>query len=226
MSHRAGHGRRHGLTIAAALAFLGTSAVAIAEEAALGDAPTLELSLINGVWIDPAPPTFAPIKRGPITVNVSSPHQRVAVHRNRLRLSPLGEGRLSAFFEVELEGEGEIVAKLSAGVSSRFEDEVLLPRQTLRLSGVIRVAEDPEGFLITLEELPPELELRIESRMLGNLISACKGLGSFLPIDCEGFGRDLEQVRIPTPAAGERVLLPASYLTEAERAVFAAFAQP
>lgn len=192
--------------------------------AAEAPAPTiLELTELNGVWIDPAPPELAPIKRGPMTVTISSPHQRVAIHRNRVRLRPLGDGRVAAFFEVELEGEGEIIAVLQAGMRSRFEDEVTLPRQTLRMTGIVRLAEDPAGLRIILEELPPVLELRIESRMLGNLISACRGFGSFLPIDCDGFGRDLETVKIPTPPAGESVLLPASYLTAEERAILARF---
>ncbi len=187
---------------------------AVAEEGAV-----FELSQLNGVWVDMVA-DLAPIKRGPMTVTVSSPHHRVAVHRNQVRLVPQGDGEVAAFFEVEFEGEGELIADLQAGVKTRVEDEVTVPRQTLDLEGVVRLEAEPDGIRITFVEMPEAVEIRIESRLLGQLVSACTGFGSFLGIDCDAFARDLESQRIPIPPAGESVLLPNEYITEAERAIF------
>jgi hypothetical protein len=189
-----------------------------ADPASAGET-VFELSQLNGVWVDMVT-NLAPIERGPITVVVSSPHHRVAVHRNQVRLTPLGDGRVAAFFEVELEGEGELIADLQAGMKTRIEDEVTVPRQTLTVEGIVRLSEEVEGIRITLEEMPEAVEITIESRLLRQLVHACAGFGSFLGLDCDAFGRDLESQRIPIPPAGESVLLPNAYLTKAERAIF------
>lgn len=217
------HGRMRGFTVS--LSLVGALALhcllaSLTPGAVRAEEGTVfELSQLNGVWVDMVA-DLAPIKRGPMTVTVSSPHHRVAVHRNQVRLVPQGDGRVAAFFEIEFEGEGELIADLQAGVKTRVEDEVTVPRQTLDLEGVVHLAAEPDGIRITFEEMPEAVEIRIESRLLGQLVRACSGFGSFLGIDCESFGRDLESQRIPIPPAGESVLLPNEYLTEAERAIF------
>jgi len=206
-----------------ASALLMASAPVTADAQAAGTT-TFELGKLNGDWVDMAP-ALAPIERGPLRVTIHSPHHRVRVHRNRLRLSRLDRGRVGADFEVELEGEGTLVADLQAGIKQRIEDHVIVPRQTLRITGVIRLAEEAGGWRITFEEMPDQLEVAIESRWLGQLVATCRGFGSFLPIDCEAFERDLQTARIPMPRPGEHVLLPNTYLSDAERATFVRFAE-
>ncbi|RMH23393.1 MAG: hypothetical protein D6696_00680 [Acidobacteria bacterium] len=193
--------------------------------AASPELATLTLSKVNGVHVDLAP-ELLPIERGPLSIRVSSPSQRMAVHGNRLALRRLRDDLIAADFTVELEGEGRLVAVIKAGVESRLEDEVVVPRQELRVAGSMRLARRPDGYEITFEELPETLAVTIESRLLGQLVKACRGLASFLPLDCDGVGRELSTARIPLPARGDKVFLAAGWLSDEERAVFDRFAGP
>ncbi len=188
------------------------------------EATVFPLSLLNGIHTNLAP-DLAPIKRGPVTVRIESPSHRVAVHRNQLTLRATEDGLVAADFEVDFEGEGQLIANLEAVVSSRLEDEVVIPRQTLQLSGLIRLRPAEDGYWITLVEMPATVQVTIESKLLRQLVDLCEGFSGFLPVSCDGLAEEASRATIPMPEAGEEVLLPAAYLTEAERALFARFAK-
>lgn len=182
----------------------------------------LALSRLNGVYTDLAP-DVAPIRRGPVTIRVSSPSHRLAVHANHLSLRPGSGGSLEAAFSVTFEGEGHLIADLEAGMSSRFEDEVLVPRQTLEIAGRIRLRRAEGGFDIVLEQMPETVAVAIESKALGQLVGLCDGLARVFPLQCDELARELGRATIPLPPAGESVFLPDAYLTPEERAAFEAF---
>lgn len=180
----------------------------------------LELSRLNGVHTNLAP-DVAPIERGPVTIRVSSPSHRLAVHGNKLSLQPRDDGQIDAAFSVTFEGEGHLVAELDAGMSSRFEDEVQVPHQTLDIAGTIRLRQAEGGFDIILEDMPEAVEIAIESRALGQLVDLCGGLARVFPLQCDDLARELSNARIPMPPPGESVFLPDAYLTDDERRTLA-----
>ncbi len=184
------------------------------------------LSRLNGVHTNLAP-DIAPIQRGPVTVRVESPSHRVAVHGNELSLTATddGTGNVAADFEIEFEGEGHLIANLEAMVTSRLEDEVSIPRQTLRLAGLIRVRPADDGYWITLVDMPDTVQIAIESKILRQLVELCDGFASFLPVSCDGLADEASRATIPLPPPGEEVLLPNAYLTDDERARFDTFVQ-
>lgn len=183
---------------------------------------TFPLTLLNGVHTNLAP-DIAPIQQGPITVRIESPSHRMAVHGNSLTLRDAGQGNVAADFEIELEGEGQLIAHLEALVTSTLEDEVVIPRQTIRVSGLIQVRPGDGGYNITLVDMPKSIEIALESRVLRQLVDLCEGFSSFLPVACDGLAKEASRATIPLPEPGEEVLLPDLYLTDAERALFARF---
>lgn len=182
------------------------------------------LTRLNGVHTNLAP-DIAPIQRGPVTVRVESPSHRVAVHGNQLSLvaSDSDPGIVAADFEIEFEGEGHLIANIEAMVTSRLEDEVAIPRQTLRLAGLIRVRPADDGYWITLVDMPDTVQITIESKLLRQLVDLCDGFASFLPVSCDGLADEASRATIPLPPAGEEVLLPNAYLSDDERARFDSF---
>ncbi len=205
------------------LLFLGF-ALTVVSAAKADEATVFPLSLLNGVHTNLAP-ELAPIQRGPVTVRIESPSHRLAVHGNQLTLRATDDGLVAAEFEVEFEGEGQLIANLEAVVTSRLEDEVVIPRQTLRVSGLIQLRPAEDGYWITLVEMPTTVQVAIESKLLRQLVDLCEGFSGFLPVSCDGLAEEASRATIPLPDAGEEVWLPGAYLTDAERARFARFAK-
>jgi hypothetical protein len=111
---------------------------------------------------------------------------------------------------MELEGSGAISAVLrAAGLEGKLDDELVLPRQTLRLAGRIRLARAPEGYNIALVEAPESVEVRIESQLAGRLVPLCRQMALVLiRFDCAALADALSLVRVPIPPPGTVFVLP------------------
>lgn len=209
----------------AIVGFLASALALVAEPAPPAIAEDgIELSFLTGTYRDLAS-NLEPIEQNGLRVQVSSPQHRLTVHRNRFGLSDAGGGRANATIEVDLDGEGLLVARLeSAGIGTDFDDQVVLPRQTLRLAGRIKIERTAEELLFTVLEAPPEVRLEIESGLAAQLVGTCELFGKLLPVDCGALRLSLSRVDVPLPQAGEQFRLPVNRLSAAELAYFERFA--
>jgi hypothetical protein len=184
--------------------------------------PGIELSFANAEYRE-LDSHLAPVRQGALTIHIASPEHLLTVHGNRLRLTEAADATLDAELEVDFEGEGTLIATIEAGaVNNRLEDHVRVPRQTIFVEGRIRLEPAARGYTVTLVERPSTVELRIESKLAGQLSSLCKVLARLplLPIRCDGIETALSVVTVPLPEAGKQLFLDAERLSESERAYF------
>jgi len=192
---------------------------------AAGERGEIELAFVNGVWAN-LDSGLQPVRRGALTIHVASPEHRVTVLENRLTLARDGGGPVDASLEVEFEGEGQIVADLeTGGLKNRLEDRVAAPRQTVSVWAKVRFERAGGGYLMTLVETQPTVELEIRSDLAGRLVTLCKVFEKIplVPVDCAGIETALSVVTVPLPGPGEQFLLPGERMTDAEKAFFDRF---
>ncbi|HYG63151.1 MAG TPA: hypothetical protein VEL74_11260 [Thermoanaerobaculia bacterium] len=161
-----------------------------------------------------------PIRQGPVTVRLSSPRHQLTVRNHLLRLEPGTGGSHSAELRVDFSGKGWLVADVDvAGMGGRLEDDVTVPAQSQTVEGRARVRKVAEGYLITPEQLPKSVRVRIQSGVGSRIAGFCDRAAALLfsNVDCGGLNRALSTAVVPLPAAGESYLLENAELTAAER---------
>lgn len=214
------------LPVTAFLALLLASPrIAAAQEEVTAAQEEIELDFLNGVYTD-LDRDIQPVERGAMTLYISSPKHRLAVHRNLLRLSANGDGTLDATVEVEFEGEGHLVVEIETGrLRRKIEDDVTAPRQTVSVSGKARLERVDGGYLMTVADGPPSVDIVIRSDLAGSLVALCRTFARLplIPVNCDGIETALSVVTAPLPKPGEQFLVPAENLTEDERAYFDRF---
>lgn len=189
------------------------------------EADEIEIDFMNAVYTD-LDSGIQPVQRGTLTIHISSPRHELIVHGNRLSLSSNGDGTLDATLSVDFEGEGDLVAELeSHGMRNKFDDQVAAPRQTVTVSGIARLEHAEDGYLMTVVEAPPSVDLEIRSDMAGDLVGLCKVFEKIplIPVDCTGIETALTVVTAPLPGPGEQFVVPADQLTRDEKAYFDRF---
>ena len=131
----------------------GSAAAARAEGAASTEPRTFELESLNRRYSMPDS-EFAPVRQGPITVHLSSPTNLLTLLANSVRFEPLGDGTYRTRVTIDFLGRGDVVAvfETPAGSSSRTEDKLIAPRQTVHLDGRVRFHRTPTGWEVTLPE--------------------------------------------------------------------------
>lgn len=164
----------------------------------------------------------APVRQGPVTIHLASPRNTLVIRSHSLTLRPLGDGSYRASVGVELMGSGDLTADLvtDAGGSSRLEDLVVVPRQRVELDGRVRFERVAEGWDVTALSLPPKIEIDIQSRLAGSLVTLCDQMAVFLGLDCSGMERSLSRVEVPLPEPGSVFFLPEAELSREEAAAF------
>ncbi len=180
-------------------------------------AAPLTFPSLNGTYtMDGA--AIAPVRRGGVTIHLSSPSNRLVVEENSLALEPAGDGTHRVRVTVGYLGKGELVARFetSSGTSSPMRDEVVVPRQTLELEGRARFRRVPSGWEVTVVELPPETRVDVRSRLANSLVTTCQQLAAFLGLDCDGLDRSLNRVAVPLPEPGSVFFLEEADLTPEE----------
>jgi len=186
------------------------------------DEAAIELAFLKGTFAG-AETEARPIERGSLKIRVSSPSYELEVYRNLFTFVRAEEGLLDAAVEAELEGGGQLVARIeAAGSVTPFTDELTLPRQVLEIEGKIRLERTEGGYTVTLVELPETVELEVRSRALEQIDAACTALAAlpFVPVNCSGLASALSRARLPLPEPGETIFLDAAKLTGEERAFF------
>jgi hypothetical protein len=161
---------------------------------------------------------IAPIRQGPVTIHLESPRNSLILRDHSVALTPRGDGTFDTSIVLDFLGSGDLIADMvtDAGTSSRMEDLVIVPRQAVRLNGRVRFARVPGGWDVTALSLPKKVEIGIQSRLAGNLVTMCGTMGVFLGLDCDALDASLSRVDVPLPEAGSVFFLPESELTEAE----------
>jgi len=165
-------------------------------------------------------PDMVPVREGTLSVALSSPKNQLDLFDHRLTLSPRPDGTHDATLSLDFAGSGTLIAELNlGGAASRFEDELTVPRQRRQLAARVRITPVPEGYSITLVELPPDFEVAIESRLGQQLVGACLPLAALglAPIRCDSLNRAFSQVQVPLPAAGETWFFEAHRLSPESR---------
>lgn len=176
-------------------------------------------SRLNHGYGEPAT-AIDPIAAGPLTVRLSSPRNKLVLASNTLRLEPGADGLHSAELEVRFYGKGQLVADVDlSGLAQRFEEEVVIPAQTKRLEGRVRISRSAGGYLLTPERLPREIRVAIESQLGNDVVGVCEKVAAlpFSDVDCDGLDRALSTAVVPLPPAGEGFYLARTDLTPEER---------
>ncbi len=179
---------------------------------------TLHSERLNGTYEDLGA-EIAPVSLGLLTIRLTSPTHRLEVLRNRLELHPHGDGTHQALLNTQIRGEAHLVASLDfGGLPGEVEDQIVLPLQEARLAARVEIERVADGYLVTPVELPPYLELTVESRLGGRLVSLCEGF-SFLALGglaCAGLEHALSTLRLPLPPPGETYFIAEDELTQGE----------
>lgn len=179
---------------------------------------TFTFSLLNKTYTDLAQ-EIEPITQGPLTVRPSSPKNALILKDNRLILQALEHGDQKAHLELDVMGKGWLVADVEAGsLETRFQDELILPPQTLRVDGKVKLERVAGGYRATTLEGPRTLEVVIQSKLVSSLIQWCDRLAAmpFSGLDCAVVERSLTHVNLPLPAAGATYFLADAELTADE----------
>lgn len=187
------------------------------------EVPWTEVSLegVNGVYSNPNP-ELEPVRRGPLTIHLRSPENRVRLASHRLWLSPRGGGRHAARLTAVIEGGGQLEADLVlAGSVQQLSDEVRLPRQRLNLEGEVRLARADGGYRITaVSSARPTVSVAIESDLVDDAVATCQQVARLLLLSstCNVIGIALSHAVVPLPEPGTRLFLADAQLTESDRA--------
>lgn len=164
----------------------------------------------------------APVDKGPLRVELSSPRQEVVLVEHQLRLTPRGDGTHDAELWARFQGRGRVEAWVSVGglgLGQRFQDDLTLPDQTRTLHGRVKIVRGQGGYLVTTLALPPEVAVQIRSRLAGDVVGWCDRLASvpFSPVECGGLDRALASATVPLPAPGQTYGLADEDLTADDR---------
>jgi hypothetical protein len=204
-----------GLVVVAAL--VSGSGLLVPECEAAEAAPIVFPSLngkysMNGTQIEP-------IRRGALTIHLSSPSNVLVIRGHSLELEPLPDGTYRSRVTVEFQGKGDLVARFetpNGTTSSPMQDELVVPRQTLELEGRVRFHRVPDGWEVTALELPEMTRIDIRSRVAISLVTTCEQLAAFLGLDCAGLDQALSRVEVPLPEPGTVFFLEEADLTPEE----------
>jgi hypothetical protein len=180
----------------------------------------VQLALLNGVYED-LDSGLEPVTQGPLTLRFSSPKHRLEVFANRLWLRPgaaPGQYRIEA--ELEFGGSGQLWAEVQGiGMTQRFQDLVIAPRQTVRATGEVAVEAQDDGYHLTILSRQEVVRVQVESGFAQQIGSLCATLAlmPMLSLDCAPLAAALKNVGIPLPPVGQRMFLPFDLLTPDER---------
>lgn len=172
-------------------------------------------------------PPLSPIEQGPVTIQLSAPRSNLTLRSHFLRLEPGPGGSHTAELRVEFEGTGWLVADVNLGglAATRLQDKVVVPPQAATLEGRVRLSRDPGAYVVTTEQLPRQMRVRIQSGIGTQVVALCARM-AMVPgtsLDCEGLNRALSTAAVPLPPAGESYLLEDADLTPQERSQLDAY---
>ena len=200
---------------------LAVAAPALAQQAGAGErggARAFSFERLNRVYeqlID----DLSAVRIGPAEVALRSPEHALTIVRHEATLVPGDDGAFETELELEIEGAGRISADVVIGsLESQLTQELVVPRQTLRLEGEIAIRRDEEGYRIRTERMPATTQVRIESELGTQLFTVCRQMALVLvSLDCEAIERAVTLIAVPLPEAGAEYLIALADTTPEER---------
>ena len=157
-------------------------------------------------------------RQGPIQATLSSPAHRLSIRDHSVDLRPSTAGSYEARIRVNFSGEGDVFAELEmAGAETKLEDHVVAPRQEVEVMARIRFRQVDGGYEVETLELPPSVEVEIESRLGEQIIGVCQSALVLLGVQCGGLDEMFSSATIPLPKAGGTYFISEEQLTPAER---------
>lgn len=180
----------------------------------------IELEAYNRTYTDLVG-ELEPYVADPVRVRLSSPSQSLTVRGNRIHAEPTAGGTLVGRLELDVLGKGALVADVDlGGIRQTFDDEILLPPQTLVVAGRARVERAAGGYRVTVLELPERVRVAVQSRLAVSVLNLC-GSAELLTlgaVSCAGLEEALTRPAVPLPRETGEVFLPDTELGAEERA--------
>jgi hypothetical protein len=167
---------------------------------------------------------LAPIGEEGMSIHLTSPSQTMILRDHRIRLTPIGpakDGAFSGEVELDIQGKGALIADVVMGpIVGQLTDEVVVPPQTLRLAGTVRIRRVADGYEITPERLPPRIEVAVQSQTINQILALCDQAAtlSLGAVECSGLDRSLTRPAVPIPGGGGAIFLGDENLTDDDRA--------
>lgn len=194
------------------------AALAILLIAAAPEATTFELERLNGTYTDLGG-DVREVRNGPVVVKPTSSSNSFELIANRLELTPLGEDEHQADLWVHFEGEADVEAEILVGSLSggTLQDKVIVPNQKRTLRTRIKLERRDEDYLITIVESDDDVDITIQSRLAGQIVSLCESITRFtFGSSCDGLEAALSNPKIPMPEPGKQFVLDSGELSPEE----------
>lgn len=173
-------------------------------------------------------PELEEVREGGVVVKLASPTQALVLRDHRIHLVPGADGVFDGSLELDIQGKGLVIADVDFGpLEERFNEDVIVPPQTVRLDGKIRMRRVEGGYAIDPVQIPSKVSVAVQSKTINSILALCDqaailSLGS---IECDGLESALTRPTMPIPA-GETFTLQDSELTDADRAALDALLAP
>jgi hypothetical protein len=165
-------------------------------------------------------PEISPIVQGPLTIQLSAPKSNLTLRNHFLRLEPGPGGSHTAELRVEFQGQGWLVADVDVAgfTGTRLQDRVVVPAQAATLEGRVKVTREPGAYVVTTEQLPKQIRVKIQSGVGTQIVSFCERVPTLIgDLDCARLNQAFTSAVVPLPPAGESYLLEDADLTPQER---------
>ena len=175
---------------------------------------------------------LAPIGEEGMSIHLTSPSQTMILRDHRIRLTPLGpakDGAFSGEVELDIQGKGALIADVVMGpIVRQLTDEIVVPPQTLRLAGTVRIRRVADGYEITPDQLPSRIEVAVQSQTINQILALCDQAAtlSLGAVDCSGLGRALTKPAVPIPGGSAAIFLGDENLSGDDRARLDALLPP
>lgn len=174
-------------------------------------------------------PEALPIRKGPMTIRLSSPSQALLLRRHAVELTRRADGTHDALLEIEFTGGGTLVADIDVrGAMSRLEDQVLIPLQTKLVQAQVALRRSESGFVATVLERPDTITVEIRSKLAGDVVVLCRTtlLFRLLGLNCRVLEEALSAAEIPLPPVGEELFVADAELTTQEIEALESYLDP
>jgi hypothetical protein len=202
---------RGALVVVGAVVFgAGTAGVAQAAE--------LRFEKLNHTYTDFVPPLEDVTEKG-VRVRLRSPKQSLLLRDHRIRLEPAADGSFAGEVELDVQGKGTLIADIYIGVyTESVTEQVIVPPQTLKIPGRVRIRRVEGGYEIEPLELPPSISVAIQTPTINAILTLCDNASilSLGSIDCTGLDRALTRPAIPIPS-DQRFTLQDSQINDDDR---------
>jgi len=204
------------LLAAAAVLFIAVLPI-LAEEGSASSATTLQFERLNRSYSGVVD-EMVPVSQGGVGVKLRAPNHRLTIRGHQVDLSPKGDGLHAVNVEVEFLGLAHIVADLEvAGMTTAMEDDIVIPLQTRSVEALVRFESAPEGYFITLTDMPRSVPVTIESKLGASLVTWCGGVLGLLGFDCDPLEGLFSRAIVPMPEKDSVFLLEREELTGEEQ---------